>query len=65
VEALGILGGPKNAPPTIISAKQYKLPKQYKKRFHKAMLTYFVMVPDQWTLSLIPGTPSIDSLQLK
>ncbi|CAK9869380.1 unnamed protein product [Sphagnum jensenii] len=60
VKASGILGGPKNAPPTVIS------PKQYKKRFRKAMSTYFVMVPDQWTPSLIPGTPpSSDSSQLK
>ncbi|CAN4085113.1 unnamed protein product [Withania somnifera] len=42
VKASGILGGPKNASPTIIS------PKQYKKRFRKAMTTYFLMVPDQW-----------------
>ncbi|XVF02830.1 hypothetical protein REPUB_Repub04eG0208000 [Reevesia pubescens] len=38
-----ILGGPKNASPTIIS------PKQYKKRFRKAMNTYFLTVPNQWT----------------
>lgn len=43
VKASGILGGPKNAPPTVIS------PKQYKKRFRKAMSTYFVMVPDHWS----------------
>jgi 1-phosphatidylinositol-3-phosphate 5-kinase len=43
VKASGILGGPKNAPPTVIS------PQQYNKRFRKAMSTYFVMVPDQWT----------------
>ncbi|GAB2279995.1 hypothetical protein Dimus_014632 [Dionaea muscipula] len=42
VKATGILGGPKNASPTIIS------PKQYKKRFRKAMTTYFLTVPDQW-----------------
>ncbi|KAL9265347.1 putative 1-phosphatidylinositol-3-phosphate 5-kinase FAB1C [Drosera capensis] len=42
VKASGILGGPKNASPTIIS------PKQYKKRFRKAMTTYFITVPDQW-----------------
>ncbi|XP_024401237.1 1-phosphatidylinositol-3-phosphate 5-kinase FAB1A isoform X2 [Physcomitrium patens] len=45
VKASGILGGPKNAAPTVIS------PKQYKKRFRKAMSTYFVMVPDQWSPS--------------
>ncbi|XP_010274641.1 PREDICTED: putative 1-phosphatidylinositol-3-phosphate 5-kinase FAB1C isoform X2 [Nelumbo nucifera] len=43
VKASGILGGPKNASPTIIS------PKQYKKRFRKAMTTYFHTVPDQWS----------------
>ncbi|KAL0396725.1 UNVERIFIED_CONTAM: putative 1-phosphatidylinositol-3-phosphate 5-kinase FAB1C [Sesamum calycinum] len=45
VKASGILGGPKNASPTIIS------PKQYKKRFRKAMTTYFLTVPDQWSSS--------------
>lgn len=43
VKASGILGGPKNAPPTIIS------PIQYKRRFRKAMTTYFLAVPDQWS----------------
>ncbi|EPS72335.1 hypothetical protein M569_02422, partial [Genlisea aurea] len=43
VKASGILGGPKNASPTIIS------PKQYKKRFRKAMTSYFRTVPDQWS----------------
>lgn len=43
VKASGILGGPKNTSPTVIS------PMQYKKRFRKAMSTYFLMVPDQWT----------------
>ncbi|XP_009127840.1 putative 1-phosphatidylinositol-3-phosphate 5-kinase FAB1C [Brassica rapa] len=43
VKASGILGGPKNASPTIVS------PKQYKKRFRKAMTTYFLTVPEQWT----------------
>lgn len=43
VKASGILGGLKNASPTIIS------PKQYKKRFRKAMTTYFLTVPDQWS----------------
>ncbi|XP_059286492.1 1-phosphatidylinositol-3-phosphate 5-kinase FAB1B [Lycium ferocissimum] len=45
VKASGILGGPKNASPTVIS------PKQYKTRFRKAMSTYFLMVPDEWTSS--------------
>ncbi|KAF8399016.1 hypothetical protein HHK36_014883 [Tetracentron sinense] len=40
VKASGILGGPRNASPTVIS------PKQYKKRFRKAMSTYFLTVPD-------------------
>ncbi|KAF8021288.1 hypothetical protein BT93_G1654 [Corymbia citriodora subsp. variegata] len=40
VKAWGILGGPKNASPTIIS------PKFYKKRFRKAMATYFLTVPE-------------------
>nr|XP_010909652.1 putative 1-phosphatidylinositol-3-phosphate 5-kinase FAB1C isoform X2 [Elaeis guineensis] len=43
VKASGILGGPKNASPTIIS------PMQYKKRFRKAMSKYFLTVPDQWS----------------
>ncbi|KAI4313804.1 hypothetical protein L6164_026754 [Bauhinia variegata] len=42
VKASGILGGPRNASPTIVS------PKQYKKRFRKAMTTYFLSLPDQW-----------------
>lgn len=52
VKASGILGGPKNASPTIIS------PKQYKKRFRKAMSAYFLMVPDQWLSSTIPLSSS-------
>ncbi|CAM0882758.1 unnamed protein product [Alopecurus aequalis] len=43
VKASGILGGPKNEAPTVIS------PLQYKKRFRKAMSKYFLTVPDQWT----------------
>lgn len=43
VKAAGILGGPKNAWPTVIS------PKQYKKRFRKAMSAYFLVVPEQWS----------------
>ncbi|KAF9689837.1 hypothetical protein SADUNF_Sadunf01G0134000 [Salix dunnii] len=55
VKASGILGGPKNASPTVIS------PKQYKKRFRKAMTTYFLMVPDQWTPpSIIPSRSQSD-----
>ncbi|GMH20328.1 hypothetical protein Nepgr_022169 [Nepenthes gracilis] len=43
VKASGILGGLMNASPTIIS------PKQYKKRFRKAMTAYFLTVPDHWS----------------
>ena len=43
VKASGILGGPKNESPTVIS------PIQYKKRFRKAMSKYFLTVPDQWS----------------
>lgn len=43
VKASGILGGPKNASPTVISPKQYKI------RFRKAMTTYFLIIPDQWS----------------
>ncbi|PKU87387.1 1-phosphatidylinositol-3-phosphate 5-kinase FAB1B isoform X1 [Dendrobium catenatum] len=50
VKAAGILGGPKNVSPTVIS------PKQYKKRFRKAMSAYFLVVPNQWSpLSIIPS----------
>ena len=55
VKASGILGGPKNTPPTVIS------PKQYKKRFRKAMTTYFLMVPDHWSpLTITPNKSQID-----
>ncbi|XP_004303752.1 PREDICTED: 1-phosphatidylinositol-3-phosphate 5-kinase FAB1B [Fragaria vesca subsp. vesca] len=55
VKASGILGGPKNASPTVIS------PKQYKKRFRKAMTTYFLMVPDQWSPPcIVPSTSQSD-----
>ncbi|KAL4336773.1 hypothetical protein AHAS_Ahas12G0043700 [Arachis hypogaea] len=56
VKASGILGGPKNASPTIIS------PKQYKKRFRKAMTTYFLMLPDQWSPPAIVGSSSQSDL---
>lgn len=52
VKASGILGGPKNASPTVIS------PEQYKKRFRKAMSVYFLMVPDRWSSSAIVSVPS-------
>ncbi|TQE08716.1 hypothetical protein C1H46_005700 [Malus baccata] len=55
VKASGILGGPKNASPTVVS------PKQYKKRFRKAMTTYFLMVPDQWSPpSIVASTSQSD-----
>lgn len=55
VKASGILGGPKNESPTVIS------PKQYKKRFRKAMTTYFLMVPDQWSPpTIIPSQSQTD-----
>ncbi|TXG61716.1 hypothetical protein EZV62_013079 [Acer yangbiense] len=47
VKTSGILGGSKNATPTVIS------PQQYKKRFRKAMTAYFLMVPDQWSPPMI------------
>ncbi|XP_058005132.1 1-phosphatidylinositol-3-phosphate 5-kinase FAB1B isoform X2 [Hevea brasiliensis] len=55
VKASGILGGPKNSSPTVIS------PKQYKKRFRKAMTAYFLMVPDQWSPpTIIPSKSQSD-----
>ncbi|KAL3695599.1 hypothetical protein R1sor_009675 [Riccia sorocarpa] len=52
VKASGILGGP-NAPPTVIS------PKQYKKRFRTAMATYFLMVPDDWSCTQSTLAPTV------
>lgn len=43
VKASGLLGGPRNTLPTVIS------PSQYKKRFRKAMSKYFLTLPDQWS----------------
>lgn len=55
VKTSGILGGPKNTSPTVIS------PQQYKKRFRKAMTTYFLMVPDQWSpLTIVPSGSQSD-----
>ncbi|KAI3877188.1 hypothetical protein MKW92_004018 [Papaver armeniacum] len=55
VKASGFLGGSKNESPTVIS------PKQYKKRFRKAMSTYFLMVPDQWSPpTIIPSSSQSD-----
>lgn len=49
------LGGPKNVSPTVIS------PVQYKKRFRKAMTTYFLMIPDHWSPpSIIPSRSQSD-----
>lgn len=56
VKTAGLLGGPNNAPPTVIS------PKQYKKRFRKAMTTYFLMVPDQWSPPMIVPSKSQSDL---
>lgn len=58
VKASGILGGPKNVSPTVIS------PKQYKKRFRKAMSAYFLVVPDQWTPpTAVPNNLNADIIQ--
>ncbi|KAG0492469.1 hypothetical protein HPP92_005867 [Vanilla planifolia] len=57
VKASGILGGPKNASPTVVS------PKQYKKRFRKAMSAYFLVVPDQWFPSAVEPTKFMPDLQ--
>ncbi|CAL9046975.1 1-phosphatidylinositol-3-phosphate 5-kinase FAB1B-like isoform X2 [Musa acuminata AAA Group] len=58
VKASGILGGPKDASPTVIS------PKQYKKRFRKAMSAYFLVVPDQWSPPMIiPSKSQADLFQ--
>ncbi|OMO70539.1 Zinc finger, FYVE-type [Corchorus capsularis] len=54
VKASGILGGPKNEAPTVIS------PKQYKKRFRKAMTTYFLMIPDQWSPPIVSSKSQSD-----
>ncbi|XP_052176538.1 1-phosphatidylinositol-3-phosphate 5-kinase FAB1B-like [Diospyros lotus] len=55
VKASGFLGGLRNSSPTVIS------PKQYKKRFRKAMTTYFLMVPDQWSpATIIPSKSQTD-----
>lgn len=56
VKTSGILGGLKNATPTVIS------PQQYKKRFRKAMTAYFLMVPDQWSSPMIVPSGSQSDL---
>lgn len=54
VKTTGILGG-SNALPTVVS------PQQYKKRFRKAMSSYFLMVPDQWSPpTIIPSMSQSD-----
>ncbi|MFQ6642764.1 hypothetical protein Gotur_018666 [Gossypium turneri] len=55
VKTRGILGGPKNESPTVVS------PQQYKKRFRKAMTAYFLMVPDQWpSPTVVPSGSQTD-----
>lgn len=55
VKTTVILGGARNSTPTVIS------PMQYKKRFRKAMSTYFLMVPDQWSPpTIIPSRSQSD-----
>ncbi|KAL4613918.1 hypothetical protein ACB092_07G017000 [Castanea dentata] len=56
VKTSGILGGSKNTSPTVIS------PQEYKKRFRKAMTAYFVMVPDQWSSSILVPSGSQSDL---
>uniref|UniRef100_A0A0E0AW40 1-phosphatidylinositol-3-phosphate 5-kinase n=1 Tax=Oryza glumipatula TaxID=40148 RepID=A0A0E0AW40_9ORYZ len=56
VKSSGILGGPKNAPPTVIS------PMQYKKRFRKAMSAYFIVIPEQWMPAIINPSKSSSNL---
>ncbi|XP_020578022.1 1-phosphatidylinositol-3-phosphate 5-kinase FAB1B-like [Phalaenopsis equestris] len=58
VKASGILGGPKNVSPTVIS------PEQYKKRFRKAMSAYFLVVPDQWSPPSIISSKSHSDLSV-
>ncbi|KAL2338829.1 hypothetical protein Fmac_013275 [Flemingia macrophylla] len=54
VKTSGILGGPKNTSPTVIS------PQQYKKRFRKAMSLYFLMVPEWSPPELHPSGSQSD-----
>ncbi|WVZ92657.1 hypothetical protein U9M48_038703 [Paspalum notatum var. saurae] len=58
VKSSGILGGPKNASPTVVS------PMQYKKRFRKAMSAYFIVIPEQWMPAIInPSKSSSNACQ--
>lgn len=56
VKSSGILGGPKNASPTVIS------PMQYKKRFRKAMSAYFIVIPEQWMPAIINPSKSSSNI---
>ncbi|KAL6859399.1 hypothetical protein ACP4OV_017658 [Aristida adscensionis] len=56
VKSSGILGGPKNASPTVIS------PMQYKKRFRKAMSAYFIVIPEQWMPAIINPSKSASNV---
>ncbi|CAN6478430.1 unnamed protein product [Victoria cruziana] len=56
VKTSAIFGGTKDTLPTVIS------PKQYKKRFRKAMSAYFLMVPDQWSPPSIISSASQSNL---
>jgi len=54
VKASGILGGSKHITPTVVS------PKEYKKRFRKAISGYFVVVPESEAPPLLSvGSPSL------
>ncbi|KAJ0251992.1 1-phosphatidylinositol-3-phosphate 5-kinase FAB1A [Hirschfeldia incana] len=59
VKTSGLLGGPKNSTPTVIS------PQQYKKRFRKAMTAYFLMVPDQWSPATVVPSNSSSAADVK
>ncbi|XBI10151.1 1-phosphatidylinositol-3-phosphate 5-kinase FAB1B isoform X2 [Aegilops tauschii subsp. strangulata] len=56
VKSSGILGGPKNAAPTVVS------PMQYKKRFRKAMSAYFIVIPEQWMPAIINPDQSLSNI---
>ncbi|XP_062192665.1 1-phosphatidylinositol-3-phosphate 5-kinase FAB1B-like [Phragmites australis] len=56
VKSSGILGGPKNASPTVVS------PMQYKKRFRKAMSAYFIVIPEQWMPAIINPSKSSSNI---
>nr|CAB3483125.1 unnamed protein product [Digitaria exilis] len=56
VKSSGILGGPKNGSPTVVS------PMQYKKRFRKAMSAYFIVIPEQWMPAIIKPSKSSSNI---